>query len=176
MAKEIKYKGRFIEVIDDDTWEYVSRVNGQYAVSICALTNNNEIILVEQFRVPIQSNVIENPAGLVGDVDENESALESAKRELLEETGYESDNWKELYITCPSAGITNEKSVKYLATNCRKVGKGGGVEGENITMHLVPLKSLQSWVERKKKIGVMVDAGIFSALYFYEKQRGLEVN
>ena len=177
MDDNIVYKGKFIQVVNNNSWEYVSRVNSQYAVSICALTPNNEIILVEQFRVPIQKNVIENPAGLVGDQKDPESALATAKRELMEETGYESDDWKELYKTCSSPGLTDEKSTKFLALKCKKVAEGGGVVGEeDITVHRVPLKSLITWVERKRSEGLMVDAGLFSALYIYQNTRGFDPN
>jgi len=176
MTKKVVYQGKFINVIDNNTWEYVSRAGGQYAVSICAITPNKEIILVEQLRVPVEKNVIESPAGLVGDQDENESALESAKRELLEEAGYESNEWTELYTSTPSPGITDEMSVKMLATNCVKVGEGGGVDEENITVHLVPIKSLITWADRQRKQGKMVDGGIFSGLYYYQQGRGFDPN
>ena len=164
-----EHTGKFIELRKDDKtgWEWVARMNNQDIVSILAITKEKKVILIEQFRVPVDSKVIESPAGLV---DEGESFLTSAKRELLEETGYTSETWSELYTDAPnSAGLTNETTNKFLATDCIKEGEGGGLasENENITTHLVDVDDVVTFTQGKHKEGMLIDPKIFAGLYFY---------
>ena len=64
---ETHYLGRFLAMKSRNGWEYCERVNVSGVVVVIALTHDNQAILVEQFRPPVQSMVIEWPAGLVGD-------------------------------------------------------------------------------------------------------------
>src|SRR5690242_9257947 len=91
-------EGRHMSMVARGKWEYVTRATKTPAVAIVAITNDNRIVLVEQFRIPAGESLIELPAGLTGDVagSEHESLVESAKRELLEETGYEAAHWTKL--------------------------------------------------------------------------------
>ena len=90
-SPEVLYEGRFLTFKRKGTWEYVERRAVTGAVAILAITENQEIILVEQFRPPVGCQVIELPAGLAGDIksEEQETLAQAAARELLEETGYE---------------------------------------------------------------------------------------
>src|SRR4051795_5520889 len=95
---EILHAGKHLILHRVGKWEYATRPVKQPAVGIVAITDAGQVVLVEQFRPPIGEHVIELPAGLTGDVEgsEHESLLESAKRELLEETGYQAERWTEL--------------------------------------------------------------------------------
>jgi ADP-ribose pyrophosphatase len=86
-TREIAWQGKWITAIRDGKWEYVTRNRGIGAVVIIAI-EDGQVLLVEQYRVPIGMRCIELPAGLVGDDHEGEDPLDSAKRELEEETGY----------------------------------------------------------------------------------------
>ena len=167
---EVLYKGKFITMHKTkEGYEYVKRANTKDIVSVMAITDENKLVLIEQFRVPVNSRVIESPAGLV---DDGETLLEAAKRELFEETGYVSDEWFTIYRDAPnSAGLTTETTNKFLAKNCKKVGKGGGLEeeNENIKTHLIEceLKDLADFLFEKEKAGVLVDPKIATGLFWY---------
>ena len=136
-------------------------------VAILAITDQPEIILVEQFRVPVNKRVIEIPAGLAGDIagKEAETPSEAAKRELLEETGYEAQRMEYLSEGPTSAGLSTEVITLFRAHDLKKVSKGGGDESENIQVHVVPLAELQSWIETRRQEGCLVDYKVFAALY-----------
>ena len=70
---EIVASGNFIQLVNDNGWEYADRVNTTGIVAIVALTRDNEIIFVEQYRPAIRKRVIEIPAGLAGDIPGEES-------------------------------------------------------------------------------------------------------
>src|ERR1700722_17662471 len=81
---------KFLALIKEGHWEYVDRVNATGAALIVAVTPEEKLILVEQYRIPVHVRTIELPAGIIGDEPGNcgESHAEAARRELLEETGY----------------------------------------------------------------------------------------
>ena len=92
---------------DRDGWEYVSRSRGRNVVGIVAVTADDELVLVEQFRPPVNNRVLELPAGLVADEDAEEDPLNAARRELLEETGYVSDSWFHFATGLSSSGLSD---------------------------------------------------------------------
>jgi len=161
------YRGRYLSLHEIDHWEFVSRSNASGVVVILAVTPADELVLVEQFRIPVDSHVIELPAGLVGDqADPDESLLLAAERELLEETGYEARQMK-LLMSCPSsAGMSAEVITFVRATGLCKVAAGGGDNSEEIIVHLVPLNSVDRWLGEQQAAGKPLDPKIFSALYW----------
>ena len=80
------HTGRHLDFHSRGGWEFVARSIGTGVVGVIAITDNDELVLVEQFRIPVSSRVLELPAGLVGDLAE-ETIEAAALRELLEETG-----------------------------------------------------------------------------------------
>jgi ADP-ribose pyrophosphatase len=167
LAAEVLFEGHFLRVKKNDRWEYVERCKTSGIVAILAITDNRELILVEQFRVPVNKRVIEIPAGLAGDIagKEAETPSEAAKRELLEETGYEAQRMEYLSEGPTSAGLSTEVITLFRAHDLKKVSKGGGDESENIQVHVVPLAELQSWIETRRQEGCLVDYKVFAALY-----------
>lgn len=87
------------------------------AVGIVALTAEKEIILVKQYRYPVQSVLYEIPAGKL---ERGEEPAYSAQRELEEETGYSAENWVKLASFYTAPGFSNEYMHLYLATNLVK--------------------------------------------------------
>ncbi|HBF4916032.1 TPA: NUDIX hydrolase [Clostridioides difficile] len=83
------------------------------AVGIVAITDDNKVVLVKQFRKPIEKPIFEIPAGKL---EKNESSKECAERELKEETGYSAKNIKLIHKFFTSAGFSNEIMFVYLAT------------------------------------------------------------
>lgn len=147
-------------------WEFVKRPNSNAAVGILAITDEDEILLVEQFRIPLQSRVIEIPAGLVGDEPEfaGESLEETARRELLEETGYEAASMVALLKSPTSAGMTSEMTHFFHAGKLRRIDAGGGVGSEDITVHKVPLTHLRAWLEIQQQRNCLIDFKIHAVL------------
>jgi ADP-ribose pyrophosphatase len=168
-TNDVPFEGRFLRVKIKDGWEYVERPKSSGIVAIVAVTEKAEIILVEQFRIPVNQRVIEIPAGLAGDIEgeEDEQLAEAAKRELIEETGYEAQKMEYLTKGPSSAGLSTEVITFFRAVGLKKVSDGGGDGGENIQVHAVPLSELKSWIETKEQEGCLVDYKVYAALYFH---------
>jgi ADP-ribose pyrophosphatase len=125
MSEDIQtlFETPYVALKTRNNWAYASRVKGRGAVGIIALTQENKIILVEQFRIPHNRNVIELPAGLIGDTDEGkeETPLEAAKKELWEETGYIAETLCAFgNPVSSSAGLSDETIQLFVATGLTK--------------------------------------------------------
>jgi ADP-ribose pyrophosphatase len=168
MNKHVAWQGRFIQVAMRGTYECVERRNISGIVGIIAVTDDGKLILVEQFRPPVQASVIELPAGLAGDEagGEGESPETAARRELLEETGYEARTMKPVARGAASAGLCDEIITLMLAEGLTRVGPGGGDEHESITVHEVPLTNLLDWLAQRQAGGAVIDVKVYSALAF----------
>ena len=153
---ETVWAGRFITVKKQGSWEYVARARGIQAAVILAI-DEGDVILVEQYRVPLGQRCLELPAGLVGDEEEGESVELSAARELEEETGYRPDHVEPLGYFHSSPGMVSEGFTLVRATDLTRVSDGGGVPGEDITVHRVPLAGIVDFVAAKRAEGVAVD-------------------
>lgn len=164
---ETLFETRWLGLYRFGHWDFVRRPNSDAAVGILAITPDEEIILVEQFRIPMQRRVIEIPAGLVGDEVEfvGESLAETARRELLEETGYRAGTIVPLIASPTSAGMTSEFTHLFHATDLVRENEGGGVGGENIVVHHVPLSGLREWCAAREAEGMVIDFKIHSALW-----------
>ena len=155
------------------TWEYVSRNTQKPVVGIVAITNDREVVLVEQYRPAVNQNVIELPAGLAGDIAgaEQETLVEAAQRELLEETGYAGANWTELGHGFSSPGLTDESVVLFLAEDLERRGPGGGDDSETIRIHQVPLDDVMPWLVRHSNgIDLKLLAGLYAAHRHWDDQ------
>tara|TARA_Y100000758_G_scaffold162226_1_gene115034 strand:+ start:202 stop:729 length:528 start_codon:yes stop_codon:yes gene_type:complete len=166
--KKSLHQGRFLAMFERGGWEYVDRVGASGVVVILALTDADELVLVEQHRVPVGASVIELPAGLAGDLPDSrdEDFREAARRELLEETGYEAESIEFLCEGPPSAGLTSEIQTLLRATGLRKTGPGGGDETEDITVHTIALNVLDDWLGEAAQRGCLIDPKIYAGLYF----------
>jgi ADP-ribose pyrophosphatase len=161
------YQGRYLSLKERNGWEFSTRANATGVVVIIAVTDDREIVLVEQYRPPVATRVIELPAGLVGDLDGgNESRLEAAGRELEEETGFTSADLSVVLEAPSSAGMTDEVITFVRARRLSRTGPGGGDDSEDIQVHLVPLDRVDSWLARQQSDGKPLDPKIFAALYW----------
>lgn len=170
--KTTLYTGKFLELVKEGRWEYAERANATGAAIIAAVTDEQKLLLVEQFRIPVHSRTIELPAGIIGDEPggSGESVEQAANRELIEETGYSAAKMEMLTHGPASSGLTSETVSLFRASGLRRVGKGGGVEHEEITVHEVPLAEVDGWLEMKAKSGALIDPKIYAGLYFIQKQ------
>ena len=147
----------------------MERTNCTAIVIILAMTKDHKVIFTEQYRPPVKSKVIEFPAGLVNDETENESIFEAAKRELFEETGYEAKRMVKVLAGPVSSGFTSDMVAVLKAVDITKRGRGGGDALENIRVHEVPLKKVESWLKEMQKKGCLVDPKVYAGLYFLHK-------
>jgi ADP-ribose pyrophosphatase len=171
---ETLFEGKFLRVKMSDRWEYVERVKTSGVVAVLAITERQELILIEQFRIPVGRRVIEIPAGLAGDIEgqETEELAIAARRELLEETGFEAREMAFLTEGPPSAGLSTEVVTFFRATGLKKVSDGGGDGTEAIQVHLVPLAQMDTWLDQKRNEGCLLDYKIYAALYFGAGRQG----
>jgi ADP-ribose pyrophosphatase len=160
------FEGKHVLVKERDGWEFVERKRGKSAVAIIAITGEGKLILTEQYRRPVDVKVIDLPAGLVGDEDANENPATTARRELEEETGYVCEEMTLMASGPSSPGITSELVHLYKATGLKRQGDGGGVEGENITVHEVPVAELDPWLEARRAEGMLIDLKVWSGRWF----------
>lgn len=165
-AEITRWEGKYIAAKTRGRWEYVSRARGIKAAVILAMTSEDEVVLVEQFRVPLGKPCIELPAGLIGDDDggENEEAAVAAVRELEEETGYRAARMEELGEFYSSPGMVSEAFTLFRAFGLERVSDGGGVEGEGITVHHVPLAGIADFIAAKRSEGYGIDTRMLMLL------------
>jgi ADP-ribose diphosphatase len=159
-------EGKRVLLLDRDGWEFVERKKGKEAVAVIALTDDNRVILTEQYRKPVDARVIDWPAGLVGDEDGSSDPSKTARKELNEETGYDCERLELLARGPSSPGITSEIVSFYKASGVRKAGEGGGVGGEDIEVHAIPLDAIGEWLKKQNGANKLIDLKIWGGLYF----------
>lgn len=160
---ETRWEGRFITVKQQGSWEYVSRSRGIHAAVILAIddaADGRHVILVEQYRVPLKIPCLELPAGLVGDDVAGEASELAAQRELEEETGYHAAHWRTVGEFYSSPGMVSESFTLLVATGLMKIGAGGGVDGEDIIVHRVPLNGVEDFIATKRAEGCGIDVRV----------------
>ncbi len=147
-------------------WEAVQRINCGGVVIVVPITGRGEIILIRQFRPPLNSYVIELPAGLI---DPGEDVLSAGKRELLEETGFISSSYTLLTGGVMSTGIDTDKWHIVLARDAEKaperiINAHPPDESENIESFIVPIDQLYERLEEFARAGDEIDLRIFGIL------------
>lgn len=164
--EETQWQGRFIAAKTRGRWEYVSRARGIKAAVILAITPEDEVVLVEQFRIPLGRACIELPAGLIGDDagGEGEEAATAALRELEEETGYRAGRMEDLGEFYSSPGMVSEAFTLFRAHDLERVGPGGGTEGEGITVLHVPRASIAEFIAERRAQGYGIDVRLLMLL------------
>ena len=129
--------------------------------NVVALTKNNEVVLVKQYRHGVQEVLLELPGGVV---DDGENPLEGAKRELMEESGYSAGNIIEVGRIFPNPAIQQNTLYCYLATDVELTGEQHLDDAEEIEVHLVPLDELIEMVRQGKFLHALNVAVLFQAL------------
>ena len=158
-----EWAGQFVVAKRRGRWEYAARARNIRAAVILAL-DAGHVLLVEQYRVPLGKFCLELPAGLIGDETEGEEALESAMRELEEETGYRAAKWEDLGELYSSPGMLSESFTMVRATGLTKIGEGGGTEHEDIVVHRVPLERIAETIAEHRARGHGIDVRLLMLL------------
>ncbi|ARM74993.1 NUDIX hydrolase [Acidianus manzaensis] len=133
---------------------------------ILPFLDKNRIIMIRQYRPVIQKWIYELPAGTV---EEGEDPLETAKRELIEETGYEANNISHLIDFYPSPGVSNELMHLYIATNLKFVG-AHPEEYEVIEVKEISIEDALQMIKNKEICDAKTILGI---LYFKLENQNL---
>ncbi len=164
------FAGKWLTLKKRGRWEFVERNSPGGAVIIVAVTPQDRVLFVEQYRMSIRSFTIEMPAGLVGDLEHagDENFETAACRELIEETGYTCARVEHLHSGPSSAGMSTEMMHFVRALDLRKVGDGGGDESEDIVVHEVPRLEAGQWLRAKAAEGYSIDPKLFAGLWFLE--------
>src|SRR5215217_2368900 len=164
---ETMCEGKFVRLVRQGKWEYAKRKGVSGIVGIVAVTNDRELVLVEQDRAPVGKRVIELPAGLAGDSagHEREDLADAARRELLEETGYSAREMKRVAEGAASAGMTDEVITLFVATGLKKTGDAKGDGSEDITVHEVAVGEVMAWLDARTREGKLVDLKVYAGLY-----------
>jgi ADP-ribose pyrophosphatase len=145
--------GRVIEplVLEYGTW-----------VTIVALTEQQKVLLIKQYRHGAQKIIWELPGGAV---EEGEEPRDAAKRELLEETGYASDNIIEVGKVSPNPASHNNLMYAYIALDAQKVGDQALDEIEEIEVYPIPLDEVIRMVKHGEILQSLHVSTLFFALY-----------
>jgi len=119
---------------------------------------NNRILLVRQYRLPARRYLWELPAGTI---DEGETALQAARRELVEETGYRANRWQKLAEFFPSPGFLAEKMTIYLATELT-AGQATPMEDERIDARWFTAKQVDDMLRAGKILDAKTNIGFLT--------------
>lgn len=133
------YEGSLFSVERRDGKDVV--VHGP-SVAVVAVDREDRVVLVRQSRVPAGGTLVELPAG---GVEDGESPLETAKRELREETGLHGGEWLELAAVYTSPGFCDEKMHLFLARGLEE-GDAAPEGSEDIELVRVPISELPALV------------------------------
>lgn len=160
----LAYQGQFLAIRHDTvrlpdgrtaTREYL---NHPGAVAIFALTADQSLLMVRQYRYPVRQTFLEIPAGKI---DPNESPLATAKRELAEETGYTARRWTALPVAHACIGYSDER-IAYFVAEDLVAGEAHLDEGEFLQVLTLPLTDVQ----RQAAQGTLTDSKTLVGLYW----------
>ncbi|MBA3686138.1 MAG: NUDIX hydrolase, partial [Planctomycetes bacterium] len=107
--------GRFLHLVEEGGWEFAERRNASGVVAVVAVTPDNRLLLTRQRRTAVGTEVIDLPAGLAGDDPgaAGERLEQAARRELVEETGWDAERFERLTAGPPSPGLSSEIVALY---------------------------------------------------------------
>jgi ADP-ribose pyrophosphatase len=175
IGKKILSEGNFVRFVrttyTDSSgklreWESFERVNCKGIVAIVPVTDDNDVLLIRQFRPPVKGYVVEFPAGLN---DKGETLEAAAKRELIEETGYSANEMVFLTDGPMSSGSSGEILSAFFARGLEFKGIGQRDETEDIEVLKVPVDKLDDTLSALRSQGDYVDLKIYGLIELAKK-------
>jgi ADP-ribose pyrophosphatase len=169
VSSELVYDGGLLKVyrdqvrLHDGTLAWREYVKHPGAVMVLAFVDDETILLERQFRYPKDRHFIEIPAGKL---EPGEPALDTAKRELVEECGFEATEWWKIATLDPSIGYSTEVIHLYGARGLRHVGAALDA-GEHLQVFEAKVADAMDWVRE----GVITDTKTTFALLWWDKWR-----
>jgi ADP-ribose pyrophosphatase len=162
-----KYTNRLFTVTEDHALEpggfEIQRaiVHHRGSAVMMPVDDRKRVLLVRQYRLPAERFLWELPAG---SVDPGEKPLQTAKRELKEETGYHAKSWKKLITFFPSPGFLTEQMTIFLATGLT-AGVATPMDDERITTRWFTAKEIEAAIDS----GEIVDAKSMLGYFFWKR-------
>ncbi len=159
------YRGRIINVrqdqvkTGDDKIAFREIVEHPGAVAIIAIDENDQVVLVRQHRQPTGAVLYEIPAGKL---EANEEPLDCARREFMEETAMDAEEWHQIFVFYPSPGFSDEIIYLFQAIGLKDVQSPGSDPDENIEVRKIPLAKAKEMVMH----GDLVDGKTIIALQY----------
>ncbi len=167
LSSEIVFRGKLLDVVSDrvrlpDGGESIREyIHHPGASMVLAFPDAGMVLLERQFRYPLRRHFIELPAGKI---DPGEDPLDTAKRELREECGYEAGQWRHLATLHPGIGYTDERIELYLARDLTHVGHALDA-GEFLEVFALPIEEALEWVRQ----GRITEAKAVTGLLWADK-------
>ncbi len=167
LSSEPIFRGRLLDVrrdevqLPDGTATVREYIRHPGAAVMVPLLEDNRIIFLRQYRYAVGEVMVELPAGIV---DPGEKPLETARRELAEETGYACERLIRLGLIHPCIGYSDERIAVYLAEGLRPA-EAGTEHDEFVEPFELSLKEALGWIEQ----GRITDVKTIIALYWTER-------
>lgn len=156
----------FDHVMDPDGFEIKRNiVHHKGSAVVMPVDAKKRVLLVKQYRVPARSFLWELPAGKI---DEGETALQAAKRELKEETGCRAKKWAKLADFWPSPGFLGEKMTIYLATELTE-GEATPMDDERIEKRWFTAKEIDQQILKGKILDAKTQIGFLRWMRYVKR-------
>ena len=166
---ETAYTGSFFSVtrdrvrLPDGGVSHREFITHPGAVAILAFTAAGELVMERQYRYPVGRDMLEIPAGKI---DPGEAPLQTARRELEEETGYRAASWRHLGVMHPCIGYSNERIEYFLAEGLTQTAPKLD-DGEFLEVFTITMEVAMDWV----RLGRITDTKTIAGLLWAEKVR-----
>lgn len=138
-------------------------------INVIPLTADHRVVMIRQYRHGSREVTLEIPGGLIDPGDTPEKA---AARELLEETGYQAQEYVQIGVVNPNPALFNNRCYTFIARNAQKIRAPMPDQTEDIEVVLMPISDIQELISKGEIDHAMVIAAFY--WYFLETQKGLK--